>query len=91
MHLKKIGSDEHLSKAFDYFDKDGSGFIEVDELREALEGDLGPNEQIIKEIISDVDKDNVGLFSSFNYSEFSLGVQFANKGTYFSVLATSFQ
>jgi calcium-dependent protein kinase len=61
VHLKKIGSDEHLSKAFEYFDKDGSGFIEVDELREALEGDLGPNEQIIKEIISDVDKDNVGL------------------------------
>jgi calcium-dependent protein kinase len=61
VHLKKIGSEEHLSKAFEYFDKDGSGFIEVDELREALEGDLGPDEKTTKEIISDVDKDNVSL------------------------------
>ncbi|XP_078165213.1 calcium-dependent protein kinase 7-like [Carex rostrata] len=69
VHLKKIGSDEHLTKAFEYFDKDGSGYIEVNELREALEGDLGHNDQIIKEIISDVDKDNDGKIS---YQEFEL-------------------
>lgn len=60
VHLKKIGSEEHLTKAFEFFDKDGSGFIEMEELREALvEGDLGPNDQVIREIISDVDKDKV--------------------------------
>lgn len=70
MHLKKVSSEEHLAKAFDFFDKDGNGFIEVEELREALgEGDLGPNEQVIWEIISDVDKDKVSFLypSSFTY------------------------
>lgn len=60
LHLKKISSREHLSEAFKYFDKDGSGFIEIDELKEALgEGDHGPNDQVIQEIISDVDVDKV--------------------------------
>ncbi|KAG1327599.1 calcium-dependent protein kinase 8 [Cocos nucifera] len=70
LHLKKVDSEEHLAKAFNFFDKDGSGFIEVEELREALgEGDLGPNEQVIWEIISDVDKDKDGRIS---FQEFEL-------------------
>lgn len=70
LHLKKVNSEEHLAKAFNFFDKDGSGFIEVEELREALgEGDLGPNEQVIWEIIYDVDKDKDGRIS---FQEFEL-------------------
>ncbi|XP_010912114.1 calcium-dependent protein kinase 8 [Elaeis guineensis] len=70
LHLKKVSSEEHLAQAFNFFDKDGSGFIEVEELREALgEGDLGPNEQVIWEIISDVDKDKDGRIS---FQEFEL-------------------
>ena len=66
VHLKKIGSEEHLSKAFRYFDRDGSGYIEIDELREALaEGDPGPNEQAIQEIFSDVDVDKVRELTRF--------------------------
>lgn len=63
VHLKKIGNDESLSQAFSYFDKNQSGFIEFDELREALlEDNLVPNnEQIIHDILFDVDLDKVIL------------------------------
>lgn len=59
VHLKKISSEEQLTKAFNYFDKDGSGYIEMDELREALHEGDAPSEQVIWEIISDVDTDKV--------------------------------
>lgn len=63
VHLKKTGSDEHLAQAFSYFDKNNSGYIEFDELREALLDDkLGPaNEKVIQDIIFDVDLDKVIL------------------------------
>ena len=28
LHLQRMANDEHLRKAFSYFDKDGNGFIE---------------------------------------------------------------
>lgn len=61
IHLIKIGSDEHLFQAFRFFDKDLNGYIEFDELKDAMVNDnLGPNnEQIIKDIMSDVDLDKV--------------------------------
>ncbi|XP_047071063.1 calcium-dependent protein kinase 21-like [Lolium rigidum] len=65
LHLKKMTNDEYLTAAFRYFDKDGSGFIELDELRQ----ELGPNEQAILEIIRDVDTDKDGRIS---YQEFEL-------------------
>ena len=63
VHLKKIGNDEHLSQAFHFFDKNQSGYIEFEELQEAfLHDNLGPsNEQLIKDIMHDVDKDRVIL------------------------------
>ena len=61
VHLRRISSDENLSEAFRVFDKNESGFIEFDELREALsEDNLGPNnEQVIHDIIFDIDLDKV--------------------------------
>lgn len=69
VHLKRISSDEVLARAFRYFDKNESGYIEFEELREALlEENLGPNnEQVIQDIIFDVDLDKDGRIS---YEEF---------------------
>lgn len=60
IHLKKIGNDEHIRKAFSYFDQNQSGYIEIDELRVALVDDLGSDqEEVIDAIIRDVDTDKV--------------------------------
>ncbi|KAJ8465213.1 hypothetical protein OPV22_027765 [Ensete ventricosum] len=67
MNRHKLERDEHLYRAFQYFDKDNSGFITRDELESAMQehgmGDLAT----IKEIISEVDTDNDGRI---NYQEF---------------------
>ncbi|KAL5543239.1 hypothetical protein UlMin_010949 [Ulmus minor] len=69
VHLKRISNDGLLSQAFSYFDKNQSGFIEFDELREALlDENLAPsNEQVIHDILFDVDLDKDGRIS---YDEF---------------------
>ena len=60
VHIRKIGNDEHLHKAFTYFDQNKSGYIEIDELRESLADDLGSNhEEVVNAIIRDVDTDKV--------------------------------
>ncbi|CAN6448716.1 unnamed protein product [Victoria cruziana] len=70
LQLKRIGSEEHLNSAFTYFDKNQSGYIEIDELRDALADDaVGPDrEQAIHDIIRDVDLDKDGRIS---YAEFA--------------------
>ncbi|XP_020096095.1 calcium-dependent protein kinase 20-like [Ananas comosus] len=69
IHLKKLGNDEHLRKAFAYFDQNRSGYIEIEELRDSLADDLGPNhEEVIDAIIRDVDTDKDGKIS---YEEFA--------------------
>ncbi|WOL04002.1 calcium-dependent protein kinase 20 [Canna indica] len=69
IHLKKIGNDEHLRKAFSYFDRNKSGYIEIEELSDSLADDLGPNrEEVINAIIQDVDTDKDGKIS---YEEFA--------------------
>ncbi|KAK4439338.1 Calcium-dependent protein kinase [Sesamum alatum] len=67
MHRHKLERDEHLFKAFQFFDKDSSGYITRDELETAMmEYGMG-DEATIKEIISEVDTDNDGRI---NYEEF---------------------
>ncbi|CAL9115834.1 calcium-dependent protein kinase [Musa troglodytarum] len=69
IHLKKIGNDEHLHKAFQYFDQNKSGYIEIEELRDCLADDIDPNhEEVINAIICDVDTDKDGKIS---YEEFA--------------------
>ncbi|XP_019163795.1 PREDICTED: calcium-dependent protein kinase 17-like [Ipomoea nil] len=68
MHLNKLDREEHLYKAFQYFDKDHSGFITRDELEQALRDFGMSDDNDIKEIISDVDADNDG---HINYDEFA--------------------
>lgn len=55
-----MDNDEHLRKAFNYFDRDESGYIDIDELKLALNDDLGPNDtDVINNIIQEVDTDKV--------------------------------
>ncbi|XP_020236052.1 calcium-dependent protein kinase 24 [Cajanus cajan] len=65
VHLRKIESDEHLSEAFRYFDKNQSGYVEFEELKDALSDDdsEASNDQVIKDILNDVDLDKDGRIS----------------------------
>ncbi|KAI9115921.1 hypothetical protein K1719_012851 [Acacia pycnantha] len=68
LHLKRMANDEHLRKAFSYFDKDGDGYIEPDELREALTEDGADDcTDVANDIFQEVDTDKDGRIS---YDEF---------------------
>ncbi|MED6196408.1 Calcium-dependent protein kinase 15 [Stylosanthes scabra] len=67
MHRHRLERDEQLYKAFQYFDKDSSGYITRDELETAMTQHGMGDEATIKEIISEVDTDNDGRI---NYEEF---------------------
>jgi Ca2+-binding EF-hand superfamily protein len=58
LHLNKIQKEDHLFAAFNYFDKDGSGYITKDELQKACE-QFGLQEDHLDDIIREADKDNV--------------------------------
>lgn len=63
MHLNKLEREEHLLAAFQYFDKDGSGYITVDELQQAcVEHNM--TDVFIEDIIKEVDQDNVSHHAS---------------------------
>ncbi|CAN0890141.1 Calcium-dependent protein kinase 4 [Linum grandiflorum] len=66
LHLNKMEREENLAAAFAYFDKDGSGYITIDELQQACKefGVQDPLEEMIKEI----DQDNDGRI---DYEEFT--------------------
>ncbi|KAI4311990.1 hypothetical protein MLD38_036850 [Melastoma candidum] len=67
MHRHKLERDGHLYSAFQYFDKDGIGYITKDELEAAMKEHGIGDEADIKEIIAEVDKDNNGRI---DYDEF---------------------
>lgn len=64
MHLNKLEREENLLSAFSFFDKDGSGFITIDELQQACE-EFGLDELHLDEMIKEIDQDNV-RFSYFD-------------------------
>lgn len=62
VHLKKMANDEHLHKAFSFFDRNQSGFIEIEELRNALNEEVDTSgEDVINAIMHDVDTDKVSV------------------------------
>ncbi|KDP31193.1 hypothetical protein JCGZ_11569 [Jatropha curcas] len=68
IHLQKMENDEHFRRAFMFFDKDGSGYIELDELREALADESGETDNdVLNDIMREVDTDKDGYIS---YEEF---------------------
>lgn len=67
LHLQKMANDEHLHKAFSYFDKDGNGYIEHDELRDALmEDGVDDCTDVANDIFQEVDTDKVKLEYKFS-------------------------
>ncbi|KAJ4904067.1 Calcium-dependent protein kinase 14 [Raphanus sativus] len=69
VHIRKMGNDEHLKKAFKFFDLDKSGYIEIDELRDALADEFDTtSEEVVEAIIYDVDTNKDGRIS---YEEFA--------------------
>ncbi|XP_041028577.1 calcium-dependent protein kinase 8-like isoform X2 [Juglans microcarpa x Juglans regia] len=71
VHLRKIGNDdEHLHKAFELFDQNQSGYIEIEELRDSLADEVHEtnSEEVINAIMHDVDTDKDGRIS---YEEFA--------------------
>lgn len=58
LHLNKIQKEDHLFAAFSYFDKDGSGYITIDEIQQACE-QFGLGDVKFDDIIREADQDNV--------------------------------
>ncbi|GAA0140072.1 non-receptor serine/threonine protein kinase [Lithospermum erythrorhizon] len=68
IHLQRVENDEHFRTAFTFFDKDGSGYIELHELRKALTDESGETDpEVLKDIMREVDTDKDGQIS---YEEF---------------------
>lgn len=68
LHLQRMANDEHLRKAFSYFDKNCNGYIEPNELRDALmEDGVDDCTDVANDIFQEVDTDKDGLIS---YDEF---------------------
>ncbi|XP_022753582.1 calcium-dependent protein kinase 29-like [Durio zibethinus] len=67
MDRHRLDREENIHKAFRFFDKDGSGFITRDELRQAMSEYGMGDEATVDEVIEDVDTDKDGRI---NYEEF---------------------
>eukprot|EP00252_Welwitschia_mirabilis_P002112 TRINITY_DN12027_c0_g3_i1.p1 TRINITY_DN12027_c0_g3~~TRINITY_DN12027_c0_g3_i1.p1 ORF type:complete len:585 (+),score=107.62 TRINITY_DN12027_c0_g3_i1:198-1952(+) len=76
LHLNKMEREENLSSAFAYFDKDGSGYITIDELQQACQ-DLGIDDGRLEEMIQEVDQDNDGRI---DFNEFVAMMRKGNGG-----------
>ncbi|KAH0459977.1 hypothetical protein IEQ34_010640 [Dendrobium chrysotoxum] len=66
LHLNKLEREETLVSAFSYFDKDGSGYITIDELSQACK-DFGLHDGHLDEMIKEIDQNNDG---QIDYAEF---------------------
>jgi calcium-dependent protein kinase len=67
MHMNRMDREDHLYTAFQYFDKDSSGYITKEELEQALKNYGMGDQETIKDIIDEVDMDNDGRI---DYDEF---------------------
>ncbi|XP_022989374.1 calcium-dependent protein kinase 26-like [Cucurbita maxima] len=76
IHLNKLEREEHLVAAFRYFDKDGSGYITVDELQQAC-AEHNMTDAYLEDVIREVDQDNDGRI---DYGEFVAMMQKGNAG-----------
>lgn len=80
LHLNKIEKEDHLYAAFSYFDKDGSGYITLDELQKACQ-EFGISDVHLEEIIKEADQNDDGRI---DYNEFAamMHKELADMGTH---------
>lgn len=71
LHLNKVQKEDHLFAAFNYFDKDGSGYITKDELQQAC-NQFGLQEDHLDDIIREADRDNVMDLNFFTSCFFNI-------------------
>ncbi|KAF3444219.1 hypothetical protein FNV43_RR13909 [Rhamnella rubrinervis] len=76
VHLNKLEREENLLSAFSFFDKDGSGYITIDELQQACK-EFGLSELHLDDMIKEVDQDNDG---QIDYEEFTAMMRKGNEG-----------
>ncbi|KAL2467630.1 Calcium-dependent protein kinase 11 [Forsythia ovata] len=76
LHMNKMEREENLLAAFAFFDKDGSGYITVDELQQACK-DFGLGDVHLEDMISEIDIDNDGRI---DYGEFATMMRKGNAG-----------
>ncbi|ONM19614.1 calcium dependent protein kinase11 [Zea mays] len=76
LHMNKLEREENLVSAFSFFDKDGSGFITIDELSQACR-EFGLDDLHLEDMIKDVDQNNDG---QIDYSEFTAMMRKGNAG-----------
>ncbi|XP_019175937.1 PREDICTED: calcium-dependent protein kinase 11-like [Ipomoea nil] len=76
LHLNKMEREENLVAAFAYFDKDGSGYITIDELQQAC-ADFGLVDSSLEETIREIDTDHDGRI---DYGEFATMMRKGNMG-----------
>nr|CAB3463199.1 unnamed protein product [Digitaria exilis] len=76
LHMNKLEREESLMSAFAFFDKDGSGFITIDELSQACQ-QFGLSDVHLEDMIKDVDQNNDG---QIDYSEFAAMMRKGNAG-----------
>ncbi|KAK1429295.1 hypothetical protein QVD17_11501 [Tagetes erecta] len=66
LHMNQVDREDYMFAAFSYFDKDGSGYITLDELQQACK-EFGVNDFHLEEIIKEADLNNDGRI---DYNEF---------------------
>ncbi|PIA47248.1 hypothetical protein AQUCO_01400140v1 [Aquilegia coerulea] len=76
VHLNKLEREENLVSAFSFFDKDGSGYITIDELQQACR-EFGLSDVHLDEMVKEIDQDNDG---QIDYSEFAAMMRKGNGG-----------
>ena len=81
MNEKNMMSNERLMQAFKMFDKDNSGTISADEIKEVLGSDTSLSEQAITQIIKEVDENGDGeiQFDEFVHMMKKLAIEESGK------------
>ena len=79
LNRRSLISDEKLQIAFGFFDKDGSGSISVDELKEVLGSKRLVEDSVWNALIKDIDSDGNG---EIDFAEFKTMMHKLIEGEY---------